>query len=146
MCCEEVLGPVDVERCQLHEDQAQDTLRQTNCRRPPHRQKCARTANYFIGRHPGTVYCPSRHPSTPVWSGTAHEEIGAAKWDFLRSSLAMNPKFNISSDENSVSCGDPLMNVSIPPFAFTTTHHAPIAFVMVWGVAGSQYTVTSVDL
>ncbi|GFX88738.1 uncharacterized protein TNCV_1557831 [Trichonephila clavipes] len=31
-------------------------------RRPPYRQKCTRTANCFIGRHPGTIRTYSRAP------------------------------------------------------------------------------------
>ncbi|GFT37344.1 uncharacterized protein TNCV_4284961 [Trichonephila clavipes] len=43
-------------------------------RRPPHCKKCARTANCFIGRHPGTGSTLTRgrcvfsnHTKEPVW-------------------------------------------------------------------------------
>ncbi|GFU85085.1 uncharacterized protein TNCV_1553481 [Trichonephila clavipes] len=50
------------ERCHLHEDQAQDALDRPVSRRPPHRKKCTRTANCFIGRHPGTGSTFTREP------------------------------------------------------------------------------------
>ncbi|GFX31727.1 uncharacterized protein TNCV_170601 [Trichonephila clavipes] len=47
------VGTNGSEKCHLNEDQAQDTLDRPVVRRPPHRKKYKRTANCFIGRHPG---------------------------------------------------------------------------------------------
>ncbi|GFW53887.1 uncharacterized protein TNCV_2446791 [Trichonephila clavipes] len=85
-------------------------------RRPPHRKKCTRTANYYIGRHPGTslgapVSCRTiqRRLSERHWSSRHplhvlpltltnqrlllewwHEETGLQR-NGIRSSLATNP-------------------------------------------------------
>ncbi|GFU42514.1 uncharacterized protein TNCV_4556341 [Trichonephila clavipes] len=53
------MGPVDP-RDVIH----MKTRLKTPSRRPPHRKKCRRTANCFIGRHPGTGSTFSRPSDT----------------------------------------------------------------------------------
>ncbi|GFU54741.1 transposable element Tcb2 transposase [Trichonephila clavipes] len=56
------VGSNGFERCHLHEDQAQDALNRPDVVIQPHCKKYTRTANCFIGRHPGTGSTSTRGP------------------------------------------------------------------------------------
>ncbi|GFW41259.1 transposable element Tcb2 transposase [Trichonephila clavipes] len=71
------VGTSESERCHLHEDQSQDALDRSVVEKTPHRKKCTRTANCFIGRHPGT-----------------------AEWNQV--DLRDESRLNLSSDDNRV--------------------------------------------
>ncbi|GFT74017.1 transposable element Tcb2 transposase [Trichonephila clavipes] len=76
-------------------------------RRPPHRMKFTLTANFFIGRHPGT-----------------------AEWNQVVFSDEF--RFNLSSDDNRIRVWRPRGERLNPAFALQR-YTAPTAGVMVWG-------------
>ncbi|GFV22461.1 hypothetical protein TNCV_2839171 [Trichonephila clavipes] len=97
---------MDPRECHLHEDQAQNALdRPVVERRPPHRMKCTRTANCFIG-------WPSRH------SGAVLEETRISeKWNQVI--FSDESRFTLSSDENCVHVWKPVVNASILPLLYS---------------------------
>ncbi|GFV75518.1 uncharacterized protein TNCV_1483621 [Trichonephila clavipes] len=62
MCCEEVLGPVDPRDVIYTKTRLRMPSTNQSLRRPPHRRRCTRTDNCFIGRHPGTDSTFTRIP------------------------------------------------------------------------------------
>ncbi|GFX13592.1 uncharacterized protein TNCV_3136651 [Trichonephila clavipes] len=82
-------------------------------RRPPHRKKCTRTANCFIGRHPGTGSTFIRGPC--VFSNHTNRT-----------------RYNLNSDDNRVRVWRPRGERLNPAFS-SHRHIAPTAGVMVWG-------------
>ncbi|GFW56412.1 transposable element Tcb1 transposase [Trichonephila clavipes] len=131
-------------------------------RRPPHRKKCLRTSNCFIGRHPGTSstftggpFVFSNHtkaagllgsrrplhelPLTPTYrclrleSYHARGNWTAAEWN----QVVFNDesRFNLSSDDNRVRVWLPRGERLNPVFALQQ-HTASTAGVMVWRAIG----------
>ncbi|GFW43148.1 transposable element Tcb2 transposase [Trichonephila clavipes] len=128
-------------------------------RRPPHRKKCTRTANCFIGRHPGTDSTFTRGPvsSRTIRRRLAEGHLGSrcplrvlpltpthrrfrlewcrsrGNWtaaEWNRVVFSDKSRFNLSSDENRVRVWKPRGERLNP----SLLHTAPTAGVMVWGV------------
>ncbi|GFY03986.1 uncharacterized protein TNCV_1197651 [Trichonephila clavipes] len=108
-------------------------------RRPPHRKKCTRIANCFIGRHPGTgttfIRSPcvfSNHAKEPGW-----RTIGIVA-PITSSALDVHPStppFGVVPRTRKLDCHGmkPARGERLNP-AFTLQRHtAPTAGVMVWG-------------
>ncbi|GFT86370.1 hypothetical protein TNCV_3258871 [Trichonephila clavipes] len=62
LCCEEVLGPVDPRDVIYTKTRLRVLSTDQSLRRPLNRKEFTRTANCFIGRHPGTCNTFTRAP------------------------------------------------------------------------------------
>ncbi|GFU61366.1 transposable element Tcb2 transposase [Trichonephila clavipes] len=100
-------------------------------RRPPHRKKCTRTANCFIGRYPGTAALDT-HLSTPPFGVVPRTRKldYTAEWNQVI--FSDESRFNLSSDDNRVRVWRPRGECLSPAFALQR-HTTPTAGVMVWG-------------
>ncbi|GFV52306.1 transposable element Tcb2 transposase [Trichonephila clavipes] len=106
--CEEVLGPVDPRDVICMKTRLRTPSTDQSTKRPPHRKKCTRTANCFIGRPPGT-----------------------AEWNQVV--FSDESRISLSSDDNRVHVWRPRGERLNLAFALPR-QTASTAGVMVWGV------------
>ncbi|GFX45169.1 uncharacterized protein TNCV_3432171 [Trichonephila clavipes] len=139
-CVGRSVGTSASEGCHLHEDQGLTPSTDQSSRRPPHCKKCTRTANCFIGRHPGigstftrasassrTIrrclaegHLGSRHPLRVLPLTSTHRRL-RLKWCHARGNW---------TSRKSCSCVETRGKRLNPAFAFQR-HRAPTAGVMV---------------
>ncbi|GFX00883.1 transposable element Tcb2 transposase [Trichonephila clavipes] len=109
------------ERCHLYEDQAQDALDRPVVEKTATTQ--TRTANCFIGRHPGTG---STFLEAPLSSRTIRRRLAEGHLGSRNES-----RFNLSSDDNLVRLWRP-RGERLNPASELQSHIAPTTGVMEW--------------
>ncbi|GFX33148.1 uncharacterized protein TNCV_5043151 [Trichonephila clavipes] len=156
----EVLGPVDPRDVVSTKTSLRTPSTDQWSRRPPHSEKCTRTANCFIGRHPCTGstftrgprvfsnhtktdgHLGSRHPLRVLLLTPTHQRLRlewcrsrgnwtAAEWNQVV--VRDESTDSISAVDNPVRVWRSLGERLNPAFALQR-HTAPSAGVMVWGV------------
>ncbi|GFX00294.1 uncharacterized protein TNCV_297831 [Trichonephila clavipes] len=90
-------------RCHLHKDEAQNALENQSSRKTPHRKKCMRTANCFIGCHPVTGRTFIRGPCVFSNHTTGLAE-GHLRSQYPLRVLHLKPPFGVVPRKRKLNC------------------------------------------